>query len=245
MQAYETVIGDVGELFVAGKQVGSVENVEVTFSRETKFYRGDLAFPRAAIAGGKTCTVKAQQGTFDGALFCALHGITPATGETLIATENFASGAGPHTVAHSATIVGDPLEVRNSTGQRMVKVASSPAAGVSYTISGGALTFDAAELAKTVVYQYTDTGGFTGTILNSPQGLAASVRLDLHNAFAESTKPMGLRLWKVVPSKLPGFAFKRFEFGAGGGFEGEAMEDTSQAAVNGYYPIGALFYENV
>lgn len=244
MNTYETVIGDVGELFVAGKQVGSVENVEVAFSREVKFYRGDLAFPRAAIAGGKTCTVKAQQGTFDGALFCALHGITPATGETLLATENFTAGT-THAVAHAATIVGDPLEVRNSTGQRMVKVASSPAAGVSYSHSAGTLTFHATEAAVTVVYQYTDTGGFTGDILNSAQGLAASVRLDLHNAFAESTKPMGLRLWKVVPSKLPGFAFKRFEFGAGGGFEGEAMEDTSQTAVNGYYPVGSLFYENV
>jgi hypothetical protein len=158
MQSYETVIGDVGELFVAGKQVGSVENVEVSFSREVKFYRGDLAFPRAAIAGGKTCTVKAQQGTFDGALFCALHGITPATGETLLATENFASGAGPNTVAQSATIVGDALEVRSSTGQRMVEVESSPVAGVSYTHSAGAFTFHASEGAKTIVYQYTAPG---------------------------------------------------------------------------------------
>lgn len=243
MQAYETVIGDVGDLFVNGLQVGSVESVEVAFTREVKIYRGDMSYGRAAISGARTCTVKAEKGTFDGKLFCELHGITPATGETLLATESFVAGASA-TVAHAANIVGDPLEVRNSTGQRMVKVASDPAAGVSYTHAAGTLTYNAAEGATTVVYQYTDTGGYTGTILNARQGLAPSVRMDIHNAFAEASKPMGLRLWKVIPTKLPGFAFKMFDWGAAAGFEGEAIEDTSQTPVGGVYPLGALFWEN-
>lgn len=241
MYSYETVIGDTGEVFVNGNAVGSLENVEVAFSQETKLYRGDLKYPRAAIAGPRSCTVKAERGSFDGALFCTLHGITPATGETLLATESFSAGAS-HTVSHAATSVG-PLEVRNSSGQRMVKVGSAPANGVSYTEASGVYGFNASEGAVTISYQYTDTGGFTGSLGNSLQGLATTVRIDVHNAFAESSKPMGLRLHKVVISKLPGFAFKRFDFGAGGGFEGEAMEDTSQTPVSGFYPIGALFYE--
>jgi hypothetical protein len=243
MQPYEVVIGDVGEMFVNGLQVGSCENVEVAFSKEVKFHRGDLSYPRAAIAGAKSCTVKAEKSTFDGKLFCELHGISPAPGETLLATESFPAGASA-VLAHAATIVGDPLEVRNSLGQRMVKVTSSPAAGVSYQHAAGTLTYAGTEQATTVKYQHTDPGGFTGAILNSSQGLASTVRIDIHNVFAEASKPMGLRLWKVVPTKLPGFSFKAFEFGAGFGFEGEAMEDTAQPLVNGQYPVGNLFWEN-
>lgn len=235
MNSYETVLGGSGEVFVDGRRVGTLDNISVDFGQEVKFFQGDMLYDSAALVTKRSCTVKAQSKTFDGDLLAASFlGITPAVGETLVATEAFAAGT-TYTVTNGSTFI-EALEVRNSVGQRMAKVASNPVLGESYVISAaGVLTLATGELGGTIQYQYTGTGGKTASGVNSKIGKARTVKVVVHNAEVESAKPVGIVLYAVVPTKPGSLGFKLADFADGVSFEGQAI------AANG--KVFDLFYE--
>lgn len=240
MQTYESVVGTSGDIYIAGKKVGTVESWGVDFASEVEFFQGDMQYPVAAIVKARSCVLKAKTKTFDAALLAeAFHGITAVTGDTLTASESFGtSGAGPHVVANGATHVAN-LEVRDGNGQRMKQVASAPQVGEFTVVLGtGSYGFNASEIAgKTIDYSYTrPTGGKTGTFANAKIGKAVPVEFWGFHSNVESTKPLGLRLYALVPTK-PGSAGFKLE-----GFQ-DGMDFEATALANSTGNVGALFYD--
>ena len=242
MMTYEQVIGTSGDIYIGGKRVGTVETWGVDFSAEVEFFAGDMQYPSAALVKARSCVLKAKSKTFDAALMAeAFHGLTPVAGETLMASETFGtSGAGPHVVAQGATHVA-VLEVRDGTGARMKLVASAPAVGEYTVVLGtGSYGFNASEVAgKVIEYTYTlATGSKTATFVNAKIGKAATVEFYGFNSNIESTKPLGLRLFTLVPTKPGSLGFKLDGFQDGMDFEATAM---ANSAGN----VGSLFYDHI
>lgn len=239
MNSYETVLGGSGDVFYGGLRIGTLENVSVDFGQEVKFFQGDMQYDAAAMVTKRSCTVKAQSKTFDGDLLAAMHGITPATGKTAVASETFPSGT-TYTVSKGATFV-EALEVRNSVGARMAKVASAPVVGESYVISAaGVMTLATGELGGTIQYTYTATTGKTAAGVNVPVGKAQPVRIVIHNAEIESTKPVGVILYAVIPTKPGSLGFKLSDFQDLTAFEGTAIANGTGVGAK----VFDLFYEN-
>lgn len=240
MQVYEQVAGTSGDIYIGGKKVGTVETWGVDFSQEVEFFQGDMLYPSAAIVKARSCVLKAKTKTFDGALLAeAFHGVTPATGDTLTASETFASaGAGPHVVANGATHVA-VLEVRDGNGQRMKQVASAPQVGEYTVVPGtGSYGFNASEIAgKVIEYTYTRAAlGKSATFANAKIAKAVTVEFYGFNSNIESAKPLGLRLYALVPTKPGSMGFKLEGFQDGMDFEGTALANSSGN-------VGVLFYD--
>ena len=243
MQAYETIMGTTGELWIDGKMF-TTEAWSAEFAQEVAFFQGDLLTPQAAIVKSRSCQVKAASKTFDGDVIAqAFNGITPTTGETLKYTEAFGtSGAGPHVVANGATHVR-ALEVRDGTGQRMKVVAAAPAVG-EYTVvdATGSYGFNAAEPAgKTIDYEATAAGGKTARALNAAIGVARTVKFIGHNSNVQSTRPVGFVAYAVVPTKLGSLGYKHDDFMDSPSFEGTAIADVPGPTGK----VWDLFYELV
>lgn len=234
MNAYEQVIAGSGEVFMSGKRVGTLESVTVDFSQENKAFQGESVWDQTSLTTKKSIKISAAQKTFDGELLAALLDITPTTGSTVVHTEAFAAGAS-HTVANSATYV-DTLEVRDSTGKRMSKVASAPTAG-QYSVAAGVYTFNAAEGAVTIQYQATKVTGKTVSGANAAIGKTKTVKVVLHNAFMDADRPVGIVLYSVAPSSMGSISWKLNDFSDPGKFEGNAMADLTTGKVFD------LFYE--
>lgn len=154
------------------------QDMSIDFKRQTKSLFGENMFAEDVASGEASVTGKVTYAATSARVFGDLvfgDTASSATGQVMEA-DNELGTLTSH--AYTALNVSDTpitdLGVVNTTnGQRYVRVASAPAAGVSYSFSAGTWTFNAAETGTTFKFSYLYTLSSTGetlTLTNQPMG---------------------------------------------------------------------------
>ncbi len=204
----------VGQLFIVPPgtnptpvNVGTLKEVSVDISRDTKEMKGAKTFPEdIALAGGKI-TGKAKSGRIQGDLIASvLAGSTVTTGQKAAANNEIATWATSITGAQitgGATFDQDGGIYDYTAGIWMKAVASAPATG-QYAIntSTGAYTGASADVGHQVglYYTYTKATGKTITLKNPLMGSAVTFKLNAFNTY--KSKDTGYTLYAVLFPKL-------------------------------------------
>lgn len=217
-------------------QFGTMQDVSIDISFDTKALYGNLQFPVAQGRGKGKISGKAKLGQMNGALINSLFfGQTLSSGivndvydttGTVIPTSPFTITP---TVPNSGTWSQD-LGVRDANGLPMTRVASGPTTG-QYSVAAGVYTFASADTGNTVFinYQYTATSttAVKSDVMNLQMGYAPTFRVDLSNPYAG--KFMTMTLYNAISSKLTlatkqdDFMIPEFDFEAFASSNGKVM----------------------
>lgn len=212
-----------GNLFImpvgggAPLQFGAIQDVQVTFSGDTKSLYGANAFPLDTARGKQKIEGKSSFGQIDPSMYNALYfGQTLTTGEKIAALNETAQipAVTPFTVtaANGAQYFED-LGVYDATGAPMVQVLATPTTG-QYMVNTttGVYTFAAIDEGKAIVLNYLYTSATTGKTLainNQLMGTIPTFQLVLSNRF--KGKNSNLTLYAATSSKLD-FPFKQDDY---------------------------------
>lgn len=112
-----------------------------------------------------------------------IPGTTTATGRGRMATHSAVIPGTPFqiTVPQSANFRKDLGVVNLTTGKRMKRVTSAPAAN-QYSVAAGVYTFASAEGTVFIRYSWTDaTGGVTTSFSNQAAGVVAGYQLEVYD----------------------------------------------------------------
>jgi hypothetical protein len=197
---------------------GTMQEVSLDMSFETKMLYGQNQFPVAVGRGKGKVTGKAKMAQLNGSLINSLffgqtltNGIYSTVYDTTGSTVPATPFAITPTVPSSGTWAVD-LGVRDSNGVPMVRVASAPASG-QYSVAAGVYTFNTAQQAAVVFisFQYTATSTTAkrSTVLNVPMGYAPTFRADVTSPF--QGKALTFTILNCLASKLA-FATKLDDF---------------------------------
>lgn len=187
-------------------EVGTLQEVSLDFSFESKELYGNKQFPVMVARGKGKITGKAKSGAFRGGLISSiLSGATSATGRHIGAVEVSAVPTTPFaiTVTHSANFADDLGVVDVASGTSMTRVAATPATG-EYSVAAGVYTFAAADTGKSVQISYAYTDAATGKTIsysNQLMGAQSIYTLSLYNTNPDGSK-FGMKLMQVVFPKL-------------------------------------------
>ncbi len=194
---------------------GTLQDVAVDISFETKELFGQLQFAEAVGRGKGKVTGKAKMARLNGTLINSLF-----FGQTLnagvIATVFDTAGVTvattvTPTVPSSGTWSKD-LGVRSSAGIPLKRVASAPATG-QYSVTAGAYTFASADVGTTVFIDYeytaTSTTAQNSVVMNLPMGYAPTFQAEFSIPY--QGKNFVIKLENCIASKL-GFATKLDDF---------------------------------
>lgn len=212
---------------------GTLQDVSIDVSFETKTLHGQNQFPVAVGRGKGKITGKAKYAQITGAMFNSLFfGQTLTTG--LIAAQYDTSGsvipATPFQITatppNSGTFSRD-FGVIDANGVPMMRVAATPVAG-QYTVNGsGQYTFAGADTGKRVFinFEYTTANAVArkSTVQNVPMGYAPTFRADFSLPY--QGKVMTLSLPSCIGGKL-GLGAKNDDFSVPE-FDFEAFADAS------------------
>jgi len=210
-------------------QLGTLQDVSLDISFDTKELHGAKSFALAIGRGKGKIAGKAKLANIDGDLMSKIFfGRTP---------ETVARGMSPnelHTADVSVVVVPpstgvfakDMGVVIASSGVAMVRVASAPAAGEYSVDAAGEYVFSAADAAADVAvrisYEFTkSTGGKVLRISNELMGTAPFFSFTLRSAY--QGREILLTLNKVISNKLA-VPFKNDDFSMAD-IEFSAMED--------------------
>lgn len=154
---------------------GLVQDQTITFKRSTKSIFGENQLAADVSSAELEVTGKVTYGTSNPRISADLmFGVAGSTGQTLEADNELGTAsASIVTVANSANWTQDLGVVAVTTGKRMVRVASGPVAGVSYTVAAGVYTFAAGDSTIQVKISYLWTSSASGesvVITNQPMG---------------------------------------------------------------------------
>ena len=154
---------------------GLVQDQTITFKRETKSIFGEKQLAADVSSGSLEVTGKVTYGQTNPRISADLmFGVTGSTGQTVEADDELGTAVSSVvTVANSANWTQDLGVVNVATGVRYVRVASSPVAGVSYTVASGVYTFASGDATVQVKISYLWTNSTAGeilTITNQPMG---------------------------------------------------------------------------
>ena len=208
-------------------QFGTLQDVSLDVSFDTKKLYGNLQFPVAVGRGKGSLTGKAHFAQINGAILNSLFfGQTVTAGiiGDVLDTTGAAIPTTPFaitpTVPSSGTWSVD-LGVKNASGLPMTRVdaAATPTTG-QYKVAAGVYTFATADTGLTVFisYQYTatSTSAKKSTVQNLPMGYAPSFRVDLLNPYAGKmltvTLPNAIGSKLSFASKLDDFMIPEFDF---------------------------------
>lgn len=154
---------------------GLVQDQTITFKRETKSIFGEKQLAADVSSGSLEVTGKVTYGQSNPRISADLmFGVSGTSSQVLEADNELGTAVSSVvTVANSSTWTQD-LGVTNAvTGARYVRVASSPVAGVSYTVAAGAYTFASGDSTVQVKISYLYTASNQGeslTLSNQPMG---------------------------------------------------------------------------
>lgn len=204
-------------------EVAIVKGVTIDFKANVKPLKGNLLLPVDQAIESVEITGKIQSA--DSLAFLApliIPGTTSATGRAKLARQTTLIPGTPFTitVTNSATFRKDMGVVNLTTGKRMTRVTSGPAAG-QYSVAAGVYTFASAEGTVVITYSYDDsTTGKTRTFTNAAVGASSGYQLEVYD-------PAG-------GTKESGYYFPSVKFGsASGGHKIDDWSDTSlDFAVN-------------
>jgi len=157
---------------------GTVQDMSLSFKRKVEEIYGEGQLPEDISSGTMSVTGKITTAQSNARIASdALFGNAGASGITMEADAESGTVASstPYTitVANSSTWTQDLGVLDVATGNRMVRVASAPVAGVSYTVAAGVYTFAAGDegAAKKIWYLYTvASSGESVSLANQKQG---------------------------------------------------------------------------
>lgn len=199
-------------------QFGTLQEVSLDISFDTKLLYGQNQFPVAVGRGKGKISGKAKFAQVNGTLLNSLF-----FGQTMTAgiigdvydTTGAAIPTTPFTITPTVPSSGTwayDLGVRNSSGLPMTRVASAPTTG-QYSVAAGVYTFAAADTGLTVFinFQYTatSTSAKKSSVMNLPMGYAPSFQCDFSLPYNGKSKIW--RLPNCIGSKLS-FATKQDDF---------------------------------
>lgn len=188
-------------------QFGTLQEITVEFSGNSKSLFGQYQFPVAVGRGTQKISGKAKFGQISGLAFTQLYfGGALTTGQSLVVSgEAQTVPAGTPwqvTVANASGFSQDLGVIYSATGLPLTRVASAPAAGQYAVSAGGVYTFASADAGKamSVSYQYATTGGGSYTITNPLLGTAPTFQAVLSTGW--NGKVATLTLNRCLSSKL-------------------------------------------
>lgn len=200
-------------------RLGVLQECSITFKGDLKKLYGQYQFPVATARGKVDIDIKGKFAAFDPIAINQLYWAQAQTaGVTLIADSESHAIAATVTSTNAANFVnpGGDFGVQNgTTGQTMVKVASSPAVGqYSVVESTGIYSFNSTDVTSAfpvlLSYLYTaSTRGVTTSIAQQLMGYAPEVQMFFYGNFR--SKYLACNLLDVtigeisLPSKLEDF----------------------------------------
>lgn len=213
-------------------QFGTLQDVSLDISFDTKELYGMYQFPDVIARGKGKITGKAKFAKLNGKMINDLFfGQTVSSGQTLAQLDEAAavpaSTPYTYTVANTATFVEDQGVRYSATGDSLARVASAPVQG-QYSVSNtGVYTFAAADSNAGVLISYTYTvtaSGKTTAIINQLLGYAPTFSCVLRELF--NGQQSDVKLYACIGSKLsratrqddfmvPEFDFSAFANAAG------------------------------
>lgn len=196
-------------------EFGTLQDVAIDISFDTKTLYGNLQFPVAAGRGKGKIGGKAKMAKLNGSMINSLFfGQSMLSG---ITSDVYDSTGVAIATTVTPTVPGGGtwtrgLGVRDANGNPMTRVASAPATG-QFAVSAGVYTFAAADVGSLayISYQYdaTSTSAVKSTILNLPMGYAPTFSVDLYLPF--QGKSMIVTAPNAIANKLS-FATKQDDF---------------------------------
>jgi hypothetical protein len=152
------------------QEVGIIQNIKFTISGDIKELFGQKQWSIDSAVGKRSIKGSFEFAQMDNAFFNqCFFADTVSTG--IVSTVYNEAHAVPASSTYTATVTNVPVVtdlgvVDLSTGRRLTKVASSPAAGqYSLVLSTGVYTFNAAEAGKAIAISYTYAQASVGTTL--------------------------------------------------------------------------------
>lgn len=206
-------------------QFGTIQEVSLDISFETKTLHGQLQFPVAVGRGKGKISGKAKAAQLNGSLLNSLFfGQTLSSGIIGDAANYVTTipASTPYTITVTAPSSGTwsvDLGVEDATGIPMTRVASAPATG-QYSVAAGVYTFAAADTGKqvSISYQYTATSttAVKSSVTNQTMGYAPSFRVDLLLPYNGKqmiwTLPNAISTKLTMATKLDDFMVPEFDF---------------------------------
>jgi hypothetical protein len=167
-------------------EFGTLQDVSLDVSWDTKQLYGNLQFPITAGRGKGKIAGKAKAARLNAMLFNAVifgQGLSfGSIGDVYDTTGVTVAASVTPTVPGGATWSRD-LGVRDANGSALIRVGSAPTTG-QYSVSAGVYTFAAADVGKTVYisYQYiaTSTTAPKLDIMNVQMGYMPSFAVDFY-----------------------------------------------------------------
>lgn len=203
-------------------QIGTLQNVQVDFASSVVELHGSKQLPVAVGRGKMKVSGKAQFANIDARVMSELFfGVTSATGQVKIASGELGTVAtGSVTVSNSATFVADLGVEVASTGVRLKRVASAPAAG-EYSVANGVYTFNTTLNSTQVKIDYSynvSASGTTVTMTNQNLGEQPVFGMTLVASYAGKQVTMTLNSCVATKhtfaTKQEDFMIPDFEFSA-------------------------------
>jgi hypothetical protein len=203
-----------------------LQDVSFDFTRTIKQLTGSYNLPVALGAGTIKTTAKAKAARVFAGIYADLFfGITPSTGQTLLAEdENHAvPGGSPYTVTiappNSGVYVADMGVWYANTGKYLTAVASGPTIGqYSVVPATGVYTFASGDSAASVniSYTYTVTTGSQIAITGSLLGVAPTFMAVFRGSYLTLQTTLKLNLCMSekfgMATKLEDFTIPEFDF---------------------------------
>ena len=212
------------------QQFGTVQEVSIEASFNTKELYGSKQFPVAIARGTGKVTGKAKFAQINGDIYNQLFfGANSVSGQVLTANNEAGTvGSSPYTVTvtNSATFATDLGVCYTLTGLPLIKVASAPTTG-QYSVSAGVYTFASADTGLGVSISYTYTAASTGkkiTITN--QALGTTPFFQIYFTTTYNGKQVNVQLPQCTSSKLSLISTKMEDFGVPE-FDFAALADAS------------------
>lgn len=206
-------------------QFGALQDVQLDFQFQVKELYGQFQFPLAVARSTARVSGKAKFARIAGRAFNDLFfGQTLAAGQKVTAFGELATvPASPFqvTAVNAATFVEDLGVIDADTGDPLLRVAATPAAGQYTVANGGTYTFAAADSGRKLLLSYTYTIAANGqrlTIANQLLGHAPTFKAVLNEAYQGKTLQVELNQCistkLMLPTKLQDFIIPEIDFSA-------------------------------
>jgi len=217
-------------------QFGSLQDVSLDISFDTKELYGMYQFPDMIARGKGKITGKAKFARVNGKQLNDLFfGQTVSAGQTLAQLDQAASvPASPFQITitppNSGTFVEDQGVRYASTGEPLTRVASGPTQG-QYTLSGAQYTFASADNGANILISYTYSVSATGAtvaVTNQLMGFAPNFSCVLRELF--NSQQTNVKLYACIASKLTratkqdDFLIQEFDFSAFANSAGKVID---------------------
>ena len=198
-------------------QFGALQDVSIDFSFASKQLMGQYQFPIAFARGEGKISGKAKFANINSDVFNTLFfNSTTTVGQKLWAyNEGGTITTTAYTAVNGATYDADLSVFYVSTGVKLTKVASAPAAGQYTVTAAGVYGFNTTDNGKAILVSYSYTQAVTGaktTIGNNLAGVVTGFQIDFYQTNPNiAGAQWSLRLYNCFSSKLS-FASKNQDF---------------------------------